>query len=512
MKTNLKYYLGTLITAILLSANITLNAQIITTLNDSLTSDLKFKRPAIEGEGKQLPDTWIKQDSLYCYAATKITITVPGYYTFKTDTTFFNGKQDPMLFLYDNNFDPSAPLEHGIAANDDILSGVYSRWKQSSIDSINLSAGIYTLVVTAWNIGLSGKVNYSYSGPAVVSIKSVLYLSSIEDTSLIYTAGSIKEITSSLKVSYNTNLTGAEIQITGNYKSKEDILGFTNQNGITGTWNSSTGILALSGTSSADNYQAALRSVIYNDTSSSPSLLIRKIGFTLSAGTIKSNILTRNVSIISQEPNPAFKSLTNSSFRITWTTPINGVYLVVRHAGSAPAFTPVNGQEYSLGTQNGDDIVYVGTNTDFSETGMSPNVNYYYTIYTYQLNDGTIYNKVSPLTGVNKIVDENTATSVAGTKTAVTSFNLNQNYPNPFNPATTISYSVPKSQFVELRIYNLLGQVVTTLVNEHQNAGNYKVNFNASNLASGMYMYSLIASSDDGKSNFKSVKKMMLLK
>ena len=98
-------------------------------------------------------------------------------------------------------------------------------------------------------------------------------------------------------------------------------------------------------------------------------------------------------------------------------------------------------------------------------------------------------------------------TAVAGNKTGVvTSYSLNQNYPNPFNPSTVISYTVPKSQFVSLKVYNLLGQLVSTLVNTQQNAGSYQVTFNASRLSSGIYFYTINAG------NFNSVKKMILLK
>jgi hypothetical protein len=83
---------------------------------------------------------------------------------------------------------------------------------------------------------------------------------------------------------------------------------------------------------------------------------------------------------------------------------------------------------------------------------------------------------------------------------------LIQNYPNPFNPATTISYSVPKRSRVSLKLFDILGREVVELKNEIQNAGTYKVKFNASHLASGIYFYQL--KSDD----FISVKKMILLK
>ena len=87
-----------------------------------------------------------------------------------------------------------------------------------------------------------------------------------------------------------------------------------------------------------------------------------------------------------------------------------------------------------------------------------------------------------------------------------TGYNLSQNYPNPFNPTTTIQYSVQSPGHVSLKVFNLLGQEVETLVNENKNTGNYQVNFNASRLASGIYFLQMRAGS------FVSVKKMVLLK
>lgn len=87
-----------------------------------------------------------------------------------------------------------------------------------------------------------------------------------------------------------------------------------------------------------------------------------------------------------------------------------------------------------------------------------------------------------------------------------TKFALNQNYPNPFNPSTTISYDLPNSGFVNLNVYDMLGQEVANLVNEDQNVGNYKIEFNASNLTSGIYFYRL----QSGK--FTETKKLILLR
>ena len=88
----------------------------------------------------------------------------------------------------------------------------------------------------------------------------------------------------------------------------------------------------------------------------------------------------------------------------------------------------------------------------------------------------------------------------------VTKFELSQNYPNPFNPTTSIRYAIDGRQFVSLKVFNLLGKEVATLVNENKEAGNYLVNFNASYLSSGIYIYKLQAG------EFIQTKKMTLIK
>jgi photosystem II stability/assembly factor-like uncharacterized protein len=85
-------------------------------------------------------------------------------------------------------------------------------------------------------------------------------------------------------------------------------------------------------------------------------------------------------------------------------------------------------------------------------------------------------------------------------------FTLSQNYPNPFNPSTTIRFQVPNSSFVNLKVYDILGNEVATLVNEERPTGSYEVNFKASNLSSGVYIYKIQAGS------FVETKKMIVLK
>ncbi len=91
-------------------------------------------------------------------------------------------------------------------------------------------------------------------------------------------------------------------------------------------------------------------------------------------------------------------------------------------------------------------------------------------------------------------------------------FKLNQNYPNPFNPTTTINYSVPKASFVTIKVYDILGKEVATLINEEEQAGYYSINFNANRLGSGIYFYRMQAGASTGSATFIETKKLILLK
>lgn len=94
------------------------------------------------------------------------------------------------------------------------------------------------------------------------------------------------------------------------------------------------------------------------------------------------------------------------------------------------------------------------------------------------------------------------------------SYSISQNYPNPFNPSTVINYSLPYESNVKITIYNVNGEVVNELVNGVGNAGNHEITFsiNGLNLSSGVYFYSIRASSLDGKHSFQQTKKMVLIK
>ncbi len=110
------------------------------------------------------------------------------------------------------------------------------------------------------------------------------------------------------------------------------------------------------------------------------------------------------------------------------------------------------------------------------------------------------------LKGAMDFVDGLITSITSNTGIIPTEYSLSQNYPNPFNPSTKISFSLPKQGIVTLKLYDVLGKEVMTLVNEQKPAGIYEIHFNASNLASGAYFYR-IESGD-----FKDIKRMILIK
>ena len=91
-------------------------------------------------------------------------------------------------------------------------------------------------------------------------------------------------------------------------------------------------------------------------------------------------------------------------------------------------------------------------------------------------------------------LNQSTATAVEHSESQVpTGYHLAENYPNPFNPSTTIGFETPEAGLVTLKVYNTLGQLVKVLVNQHLEAGAYKVHFDAFGLSNGVYFYALDA-------------------
>jgi hypothetical protein len=165
--------------------------------------------------------------------------------------------------------------------------------------------------------------------------------------------------------------------------------------------------------------------------------------------------------------------------------------------------------QYVATDPDGDKVYYsllsgpAGSNVDttglFTWGPTIDQVGHIYTV-TVQATDGqlstttTQYIAASDITDVQKLNDIPTV------------YSLSQNYPNPFNPTTFIQFGIPKEGFVKLSVFNVIGQEIKVLVNENMSAGNYKINFDASKLNSGMYLYRIETK------NYTSVKKMLLVK
>ncbi len=113
---------------------------------------------------------------------------------------------------------------------------------------------------------------------------------------------------------------------------------------------------------------------------------------------------------------------------------------------------------------------------------------------------------------IDNLVIQGTYVGVENKEILPKKFELSQNYPNPFNPSTKISFSLPVESKVKLQIFNTLGELVTTLVDETKNAGVHQLEWNAGNFASGIYLYSISAKSVSDAKQFNSVRKMVLLK
>ncbi|MBZ0201166.1 MAG: T9SS type A sorting domain-containing protein, partial [Ignavibacteriaceae bacterium] len=145
------------------------------------------------------------------------------------------------------------------------------------------------------------------------------------------------------------------------------------------------------------------------------------------------------------------------------------------------------------------------SNTSKILAGLDPGKNYYWRVRS-KLQSGEFSNysnKGSFSTGA--------VTSTGNAPSIPDVYDLKQSFPNPFNPSTIINYSIPVGGFVSLKVYDILGREIATLVDETQNAGTYNVEFNSASglngnkLTSGVYFYRLQSG------DFVSVKKMVLL-
>jgi hypothetical protein len=162
-----------------------------------------------------------------------------------------------------------------------------------------------------------------------------------------------------------------------------------------------------------------------------------------------------------------------------------------------------NGENLNTGTWNQNQVIPKTVSATLDNAWIAGNCNL--NILVYKDSTASLYfstveqGNIVPLAGL---------VGISGTSGEVPSqYSLSQNYPNPFNPSTQIQYNVSKQSFVTIRVYDMTGTEVASLVNSNQTAGKYSIDFNASNIASGVYFYTMFANGSK-----IDTKKMMLVK
>lgn len=182
----------------------------------------------------------------------------------------------------------------------------------------------------------------------------------------------------------------------------------------------------------------------------------------------------------------------NQSAAVKWNKNTEfdiGKYYVFRNTVKNP------GTSTLVGTVNHPDSVFINT-------GLTNGIKYYFWV---KAADRFCNERISGFSAPDSVVPGGIGISTQQNELPQV-FALYQNYPNPFNPVTTICYDVPKSVLVTIVVYDLLGREIKTLVNEKKDAGRYELIFDATNLASGVYIYKMIAG------DFTSIKKLILVK
>lgn len=184
------------------------------------------------------------------------------------------------------------------------------------------------------------------------SANSAPVQSAIEGTNVAYTENDPAiQITNAISISDvdDTNIESAVVAITGNFATGEDLLIFSDTGTITGVWNSTLGTLTLTGGDTLANYEAALRSITYQNTSDTPSDLTRTVSFTVNDGDVDSNVLTRDIDVTPANDAPMNTVPGTQSVVEETTTSINGISIVDVDAGGSNVTTQL---QVSVGALN----------------------------------------------------------------------------------------------------------------------------------------------------------------
>ena len=324
----------------------------------------------------------------------------------------------------------------------------------SYTDGTDTPSASATLTLQVNDNGNTGGGPLTNSDTATINIMAVNdapSLAGIEGAALAYTenAGAVV-ITSSLSASDvdNINLTGATVTISANYAIGQDALGFTNQLGITGSWDVITGVLTLSGTTSVANYETALRSITYTNSSDNPSTLTRTVSFVVTDGSVSSAPATRN--IVVSPVNDAPQVFAPASISVVEDVPsvINGflLYDVDGGGGTETAtFTVASG---ALSATSAGGVVVGGTANALTLTGTLSDLNTF--VSGNGLTFTTASNDTSTVTLGISLNDGGNAGSGGPLSSSVTNVTLNVTPVNDAPVITSASLTVSEGQTVTL--------------------------------------------------------------
>jgi len=195
---------------------------------------------------------------------------------------------------------------------------------------------------------------------------------------------------------------------------------------------------------------------------------------------------------ITQRPlNPGF----DNTILVSWSiVPSAAFYKVYYDSDTTGA------PYYGAGAAQGNSPIVVSNATNLTLTGLEQGKTYYITVTAVDAQGVQSYFSMENSCLFNPF------TAIEIPQELPSEYYLLQNHPNPFNSSTTIRYAIPYSGMVAIKVYNVLGREVLTLVNEYKNPGIHSVNFNAANLVSGIYYYRLQAG------DYVNTKKMILLR
>ncbi|HEY1380016.1 MAG TPA: hypothetical protein VGF55_24650 [Gemmataceae bacterium] len=206
-------------------------------------------------------------------------------------------------------------------------------------DTVRYTVTIVNNGAAASNVVLTAPLDTHMSlvnNSVVIAPDSAPTLTALESTPIAFTEnGAATAVTSTVVVgdADDTMLTGATVQITGNYQSGADVLAFANQNGITGSFNATNGTMTLTGTTTLANYQTALRAVTYQNTSDNPSTLQRTLTFLVTDGLgTSSTAVTRAINVTAVNDAPTLTSLEGTALTFTEDDPATAVTSTISSA------------------------------------------------------------------------------------------------------------------------------------------------------------------------------------